>query len=117
MDKHRHPEFILFLGRFLGMIDADTAAELDLHVMADNYGTHNHAEVKAWWSATRASITIGSAALRPAFGIVPTSSSWVVLAEPGRALLRRVHPQAHPARRLQERHRSGGRDLPLPFPR
>jgi hypothetical protein len=28
--------------KFLKLIDAQTPAELDLHLIADNYGTHKH---------------------------------------------------------------------------
>jgi hypothetical protein len=41
MDKHRHQEFI----KFLGTIDAHTPADLDLHLIVDNYGTNKHAKV------------------------------------------------------------------------
>jgi hypothetical protein len=44
MDKHRHQEFI----KFLGTIDAHTPADLDPHLIVDNYGTHKHANVIAW---------------------------------------------------------------------
>jgi len=44
MPRHRHQEFI----RFLNKIDGETPAELDLHLIADNYGTHKHPRVKSW---------------------------------------------------------------------
>jgi hypothetical protein len=44
IDKHRHQEFI----KFPGTIDAHTPADLDLHLIVDNYGTHKHANVRAW---------------------------------------------------------------------
>jgi transposase len=67
MPRHRHQEFIGFLKK----IDAETPAELDLHLIVDNYGTHKHPRVKSW-------------ALRhPRFHLhfVPTSSSWLNLVE------------------------------------
>src|SRR5664279_4349298 len=42
--RHRHQEFI----RFLTMIDERTPPDLDLHLVADNYTTHKHPEVKKW---------------------------------------------------------------------
>ena len=44
MPRHRHQEWI----RFLKQIDAETPAELDLHLIVDNYATHKHPKVKAW---------------------------------------------------------------------
>lgn len=38
MDRHRHDEYL----RFLGTIDRTVPAGLDVHVIADNYATHTH---------------------------------------------------------------------------
>jgi transposase len=67
MPRHRHQEFI----RFLKRIDGETPAELDLHLIVDNYGTHKHPRVKAWLSR------------HPRFHLhfIPTSSSWLNLVE------------------------------------
>lgn len=67
MKRHRHQEWL----KFLKLIDAQTPAELDLHLIADNYGTHKHAKVKAWL------------ARHPRFHMhfVPTSSSWLNIVE------------------------------------
>jgi transposase len=67
MDKHRHQEFI----KFLGTIDANTPTEFDLHLIVDNYGTHKHAEVKAWLEC------------HPRFHLhfTPTSPSWLNMVE------------------------------------
>jgi len=67
MPRHRHQEFI----RFLKRIDSETLAELDLHLIVDNYGTHKHPRVKSW---------IGR---HPRFHLhfIPTSSSWLNLVE------------------------------------
>ncbi|BAI75059.1 transposase (plasmid) [Azospirillum sp. B510] len=67
MDKHRHQEFI----RFLDTIDADTPADIDLHLIVDNYGTHKHAEVAAWLER------------HPRFHLhfTPTASSWLNMVE------------------------------------
>jgi transposase len=67
MPRHRHQEFI----RFLKKIDAETPAELDLHLIVDNYGTHKHPRVNAWLRR------------HPRFHLhfTPTSSSWLNLVE------------------------------------
>jgi transposase len=67
MPHHRHQEFI----RFLKQIDAETPAELDLHLIVDNYGTHKHPRVKSWLRR------------HPRFHLhfIPTSSSWLNLVE------------------------------------
>jgi transposase len=65
--RHRHQEWLKFLKR----IDAQTPAELDLHLILDNYATHKHPQVQAW--LTR----------HPRFHVhfIPTSSSWLNLVE------------------------------------
>ncbi len=67
MPRHRHQEFI----RFLKRVDVETPAELDLHLIVDNYGTHKHKRVKAWLER------------HPRFHLhfTPTSSSWLNLVE------------------------------------
>lgn len=67
MPRHRHQEFI----RFLGRVDVETPVELDLHLIVDNYGTHKHKRVKAWLER------------HPRFHLhfTPTSSSWLNLVE------------------------------------
>jgi len=67
MPRHRHQEFI----RFLNKIDGETPAELDLHLIADNYGTHKHPRVKSWLRRHP----------RVHLHFVPTSSSWLNLVE------------------------------------
>jgi transposase len=67
LPRHRHQEFL----RFLRIIDRQTPKGLDLHLILDNYATHNHPKVKAW----RANHP------RFIFHFVPTSSSWLNLVE------------------------------------
>jgi transposase len=67
MVRHRHQEFI----RFLKQIDTETPAELDLHLIVDNYGTHKHRRVKAWLRRHQ----------RFHLHFIPTSSSWLNLVE------------------------------------
>jgi len=67
MPRHRHQEWI----KFLRLIDAETPADLDLHLIVDNYSTHKHAKVKSWLRR------------HPRFQIhfIPTASSWLNLIE------------------------------------
>jgi len=67
MDRHRHQEWI----KFLNLIDRQTPADLDLHLIVDNYATHKHPKVKAWLKRHP----------RFHFHFVPTSSSWLNLVE------------------------------------
>lgn len=67
MNRHRHQEWI----KFLKLIDGQTAPELDLHIIADNYAAHKHPKVLAWLRR------------HPRFHMhfIPTSSSWLNLIE------------------------------------
>ncbi|MBL8763818.1 MAG: IS630 family transposase [Phycisphaerae bacterium] len=67
MARHRHQEWI----KFLELIDGQTAPDLDLHVIADNYAAHKHPRVKSWLKR------------HPRFHMhfIPTSSSWLNLIE------------------------------------
>src|SRR5213078_2992055 len=67
MPQHRHQEFI----RFLKRIDTETPAEVDLHLIVDNYGTHKHPRVKSWLRRHP----------RVHLHFTPTSSSWLNLVE------------------------------------
>lgn len=61
--RHRHQEFLAFLRR----LDACVPAELDVHLIVDNYATHKHPKVRTWL------------AQRPRFHMhyTPTYSSWL----------------------------------------
>jgi transposase len=61
--RHRHQEFIAFLNH----IDRAVSANLDVHLIVDNYATHKHPKVKAWL-AKRA---------RYHMHFTPTYSSWL----------------------------------------
>jgi len=65
--RHRSQEFL----RFLKTIDAAVPADLDLHLVLDNYATHKTPAVKAWLLK------------HPRFHLhfTPTSSSWLNLVE------------------------------------
>lgn len=65
--QHRHQEFL----QFLKQIEDSVPAELDLHLVLDNYGTHKVAKVRAWL------------ARHPRYHVhfTPTSGSWLNLVE------------------------------------
>lgn len=65
--RHRHEDWLSFLKQ----IDRETPGELDLHLIADNYGTHKHPVVKEWL------------ARHPRFHMhfTPTGSSWMNMVE------------------------------------
>ena len=67
MAKHRHQEWL----KFLTVLDTETPAGLDLHLIVDNYATHKHPRVMKWL------------ARHPRFHLhfTPTSSSWLNLVE------------------------------------
>lgn len=65
--RHRHQEFL----RFLRRIDREFPGNTPLHLVMDNYGTHKHADVRAWLNR--------HARFIPHY--VPTSSSWLNLVE------------------------------------
>jgi transposase len=67
MSKHRHQEWI----KFLKQIDAETPADLDLHLIVDNYATHKHPAVQRWLKRHK----------RFHMHFTPTSSSWLNLVE------------------------------------
>jgi transposase/AraC-like DNA-binding protein len=61
--RHRHQEFLSFLRD----LDDAVPAQLDLHLIVDNYATHKHPKVRTWL------------AQRPRFHMhyTPTYSSWL----------------------------------------
>jgi transposase len=67
MPRHRHQEWL----KFLKKIDAETPAELDLHLIVDNYATHKHPKVQSWLKRHK----------RFHMHFIPTSSSWLNLVE------------------------------------
>ena len=67
MPRHRSEEFV----RFLKKIDAQTPAELDLHLIVDNYSTHKSPKVKRWLAKHQ----------RCHLHFVPTGSSWLNMVE------------------------------------
>ncbi len=67
MPRHRHQEFI----KFLKLLDTETPADLNLHLIVDNYATHKHPKVKSWLKRHK----------RFHMHFTPTSSSWLNLVE------------------------------------
>ena len=67
MPQHRHQEWL----KFLKQIDRETPADLDLHLIADNYATHKHPNVQRWLKRHK----------RFHMHFTPTSSSWLNLIE------------------------------------
>ena len=67
MQRHRHQEWL----RFLRQIDRETPQHNTLHLIADNYATHKHPQVQAWF------------AKHPRFHMhfTPTSASWLNMVE------------------------------------
>ena len=65
--RHRSQEF----RRFLDTIETNVPAELDVHIILDNYGTHKTAIIRKWF------------AKRPRFHVhfTPTYGSWINLVE------------------------------------
>ena len=61
--RHRSAEFL----QFLRTIDTNVPAQLDIHLVMDNYGTHKTPAIKAWF------------ARHPRFHVhfTPTSASWL----------------------------------------
>jgi putative transposase len=44
--RHRHQEFLAFLRN----IEINVPAQLDVHLIVDNYSAHKHPRVKAWFA-------------------------------------------------------------------
>jgi transposase len=67
MPRHRHQEWV----KFLGLIDRETPKGREIHLIADNYATHKHPKVQAWLDR------------HPRFRIhfTPTSASWLNMVE------------------------------------
>ncbi len=67
LPRHRHSEFLTFLKT----IDRQVPKRLRVHLILDNYATHNHPNVKTWLEK------------HPRFELhfTPTSSSWLNMVE------------------------------------
>jgi transposase len=65
--RHTHVEWL----RFLKQLDRETPAELQLHLIVDNYATHKHEKVRNWLKRHP----------RIVLHFTPTASSWMNLVE------------------------------------
>ena len=65
--RHRHGEFLAFLER----LEANTPKRMQVHLVLDNYGTHKHPTVKAWFTG------------HPRYHLhyTPTGASWINMVE------------------------------------
>ena len=99
--RHRHQEFV----KFLDHVDAALPREpgVSVHVVLDNYATHKTPAVKRWFLR------------HPEYHLhfTPTSS---VVAQPGRAVLRRDHRGAHPPRACSPACRNWSGPSPTTWP-
>lgn len=67
MTKHRHQEWI----KFLDLLDRETPADKQVHLIVDNYATHKHAAVQRWLARHQ----------RFHVHFTPTSASWLNMVE------------------------------------
>jgi transposase len=67
MRRHRHEEWL----RFLRLIERSVPKDKDIHIIADNYATHKHPNVRRWLSRHS----------RVHVHFTPTSSSWLNMVE------------------------------------
>ncbi|MBL3600763.1 MAG: IS630 family transposase [gamma proteobacterium endosymbiont of Lamellibrachia anaximandri] len=65
--QHRHQEFLDFLKE----VNKQTPQDKTLHIIVDNYATHEHEKVKNWLKRNK----------RVSLHFIPTSSSWLNLVE------------------------------------
>lgn len=105
--RHRATEF----KKFLNQIDREVPADLDVHLILDNYATHKTPEIKAWLLR------------HPRFHLhfIPTSSSWLNLVERwfGEITTRKIRRGAHRSVKELEADLNGWikqwNDNPRPF--
>ena len=75
--KHTHRQWL----GFLKQLDRETPPDLTLHLIADNYSTHQHAKVKSWMQWRNRRQQKAQARDRIVMHFTPTSSSWMNLVE------------------------------------
>jgi hypothetical protein len=86
LPRHRHQGFL----KFLRTLDREFPAELELHLMVDNYRTHKHDNVNG---------LVGEApAVSPAL-----HATLELVAEPRRTVVPRANQQGHPPRGVPQR--------------
>jgi len=107
LPKHRNGEF----SKFLRTVDRQVPEGLQIHMILDNYGTHNHPNVVAWLDK------------HPRFHLhfIPTSSSWLNMVEPwfreltDRAIRRGVFTSVPDLITAIEAYLKANNDDPKPF--
>ena len=67
MNKHTHREWI----RFLDLVRGSAPADKEIHIICDNYATHKHPKVKAWFARNK----------RFHVHFTPTGASWLNMIE------------------------------------
>jgi transposase len=67
LERHRHQEWL----KFRRLIDHQTPADKQLHLVVDNYATHKHPAVQRWAARHQ----------RFHFHFTPTGSSWLIMVE------------------------------------
>jgi len=67
MKRHRHQEWL----RFLNLIKGQNPGKQEIHLICDNYATHKHPKVKAWFARNK----------RFHVHFTPTSASWLNMIE------------------------------------
>src|SRR5260370_10328127 len=90
--RHRSVEFLDFLKK----IDAAVPADLDIHLVLDNYGTHKTALVRRWLQKRK----------RYHLHFTPTHASWLNQVERSFSLLtqRPINLGSHPTLHKLETH-------------
>ena len=88
MEHHRHQEWL----KFLRLIDRQTPADKQLHLIVDNYATHKHPTVQRWAAPQALSF--------------PLHAHQQQLVQHGRTILPRPDRESAPARRLYQRRSS-----------
>jgi hypothetical protein len=76
--RHRHQEWLKFLRR----LDAEFPAQLQLHLVMDNYGTHKEPHVQAWLNQHRFILLLALSA----------APRWLLLAAIGLKPITRLEP-------------------------
>lgn len=105
--RHRSVEF----RKFLDVIDTNVPANLDVHVIMDNYGTHKTPLIRNWL------------AKRPRFHVhfTPTYGSWINLVErwfaelTNKQVRRGVHRSVAELERAIQDFVDANNDSPVPF--
>ena len=67
MPRHRHQEFL----KFMKTVERSVEADLEIHVVLDNYATHKHENVRKWLAKNP----------RVHFHFIPTGASWCNMVE------------------------------------